>query len=84
MDLRLREHTAVIVGGAAGIGLATAKLFAAEGACVALWDLDPRVEEIAGQIEAQFGVDTLGLTVDISQEDSVARAKARTLDRFKT
>jgi NAD(P)-dependent dehydrogenase (short-subunit alcohol dehydrogenase family) len=84
MDLRLGEHTAVIVGGAAGIGLATARLFAAEGACVALWDLDPGVEEIARQIEAQYGVGTLGLTVDISKEDSVAQAKARTLDRFKT
>jgi NAD(P)-dependent dehydrogenase (short-subunit alcohol dehydrogenase family) len=84
MDLRLREHTAVIVGGAAGIGLATARLFAAEGACVALWDLDPGVEEIARQIEAQYAVRTIGLTVDVSKEDSVAQAKARTLDRFKT
>jgi 2-hydroxycyclohexanecarboxyl-CoA dehydrogenase len=84
MDLRLGEHTAVIVGGAAGIGLATARLFAAEGACVALWDLDPGVEDIAGQIQAQYGVGTLGLRVDISQEDSVAIAKAKTLDRFES
>ena len=84
MDLRLGEHTAVIVGGAAGIGLATARLFAAEGACVALWDLDPGVEDIAGQIQAQYGVGTLGLRVDISQEDSVAVAKAKTLDRFES
>ena len=38
---RLRGRTAVITGGGSGIGLATARRFAAEGARVVIADLDP-------------------------------------------
>ena len=38
MDMRLRNRVAVIIGGNSGIGLATARSFAAEGADVAIWD----------------------------------------------
>lgn len=39
MDLHLKDHAVVITGGASGIGLAVAKLFAEEGARVTIWDL---------------------------------------------
>ncbi len=38
---RFAGRTAIITGGASGAGLATAKRMVAEGARVALWDLDP-------------------------------------------
>ena len=38
MDLKLKNKVAVVTGGASGIGLATAKLFADEGANLFLWD----------------------------------------------
>jgi NAD(P)-dependent dehydrogenase (short-subunit alcohol dehydrogenase family) len=43
MDLtqRLKDRVAIITGGASGIGLATARRFAAEGARVVIADLDP-------------------------------------------
>ena len=41
-DLDFRNRTAVITGGAAGIGLAVARRLAASGAAVALWDRDAR------------------------------------------
>ena len=42
---RLDKKVAIITGGAAGIGAATAEKFAAEGAITIIWDLD-EVREI--------------------------------------
>ena len=49
MDLtkRLDGRVAIITGGASGIGLATARRFAAEGATVVIADLDPTSGEAA-------------------------------------
>jgi NAD(P)-dependent dehydrogenase (short-subunit alcohol dehydrogenase family) len=44
---RLQDRVAVITGGASGIGLATARRFAAEGARVVIADLDPASGEAA-------------------------------------
>lgn len=89
MDLRLGGQVAVITGGASGIGLATAKLFAAEGVSVAIWDLDPGAEVIAREIQDLYGVRAIGvraigLQVDVSQESSVSEALAKTLESFET
>lgn len=50
MELELKQHVAVIVGGASGIGLAIGRAFAAEGARVVLADLAEHVDTIAGQL----------------------------------
>ena len=84
MELGLRNHVAVITGGASGIGLATAHLFAAEGVRVALWDRSPDVQAIAQEIQGRYDVPSLGVHVDVSQESSVASATARTLEVYST
>jgi len=63
---RLAGKVAVITGGASGIGLATAKRFAAEGAKVVIGDVDPT----SGQAAAEL-VDGLFLKVDVTDKEQV-------------
>ncbi|SDS52600.1 NAD(P)-dependent dehydrogenase, short-chain alcohol dehydrogenase family [Streptomyces sp. TLI_053] len=42
MTIELQGHTALVTGGASGIGLATARMLSERGADVAVLDLDPR------------------------------------------
>ncbi len=78
MQLDLKDHIAVVTGGASGIGLAVARGFAAEGAHVALWDLAETVTETAAEIAVQFGVSTHGIATDICDESAVLNAAAAT------
>jgi NAD(P)-dependent dehydrogenase (short-subunit alcohol dehydrogenase family) len=63
---RLAGKVAVITGGASGIGLATAKRFAAEGAKVVIGDVDPT----SGQAAAE-SVDGLFVQVDVTDKEQV-------------
>ncbi len=50
LSYSLEGKTAVITGGAAGIGYATAKYFHDKGANIVLADLDPKVDDIAKEL----------------------------------
>jgi 2-hydroxycyclohexanecarboxyl-CoA dehydrogenase len=82
MDLSLSGQTAVITGGASGIGFAIAELFAAEGARVALWDRSPTAAEAASRIAAEFQVPALGLEVDVTDAAALGSALAQTASRL--
>ncbi|MBM3406068.1 MAG: 3-oxoacyl-ACP reductase FabG [Betaproteobacteria bacterium] len=80
--MKLKDKVAIITGAASGIGLATAKVFAAEGARVVLADIDADRTETARAAVAQIGGDTLGLRVDVTDRESVDAMVAATLARF--
>ena len=63
---RLKDRVAIITGGASGIGLATARRFAAEGAIVVIADLDPTSGEAAAS-----EVGGLFVKVDVTDEAQV-------------
>ncbi|MEU9886494.1 3-oxoacyl-ACP reductase [Sphaerisporangium sp. NPDC051011] len=65
---RLRDRVAVITGAAGGIGLATARRFAEEGAKVVCADVD----EVAGA-KAADEVGGLFVRCDVTSEDDVSR-----------
>ncbi len=72
----------VVTGAGRGIGEAIAARFAAEGARVALWDVD---HDAAGGVAARLdpaGDRMLAVPVDITDEAAVGRAVTGTLERF--
>jgi NAD(P)-dependent dehydrogenase (short-subunit alcohol dehydrogenase family) len=81
MDLTGR--VAVITGGAGHIGTAMAEALAELGARVVLVDLTAAAcQEAAERLTRDFGVETLGLAVDISQDEAVRTIPARVLETF--
>lgn len=81
MANRVRGKVAVITGAAAGIGAATAELFAEEGARVALLDTDPEGESVARRIRDRGG-DALFISADISRDDDVRHAVEAAEQRY--
>jgi NAD(P)-dependent dehydrogenase (short-subunit alcohol dehydrogenase family) len=76
MELDLAGQTAVIAGGARGIGLAIAHGFAAERANVALLDRDPGVTAAARELAERCGVRALPFAIDVTDYDAVCGAAA--------
>jgi len=79
--MRLKDKVAIITGAAAGIGKASAELFAEEGARVALLDTQPSGEEVAGQIR-RAGGNALFVQADVSREKDVQRAVRTAEDTY--
>ena len=70
---------AVVTGAANGIGAACARLFAASGAKVALWDIDAAA---AQALAAEIGQGAVAMRCDVAQAGEVDAASAATVQAF--
>jgi len=78
---RLQDRVALVTGAASGIGRASAKVFASEGAKLVVFDRAPAVEETAEAIR-QAGGEAVWLIGDAGDEADVAKAVATALEKF--
>ncbi|MFE2985555.1 SDR family NAD(P)-dependent oxidoreductase [Streptomyces sp. NPDC059262] len=79
---RFEGYGVMVTGAARGIGAATARRFAAEGARVAVTDVDPReAEKTVAGIREQGGA-ARAFTCDVGSRESVEAAVAATVEEF--
>ncbi|MCB6203239.1 GolD/DthD family dehydrogenase [Extibacter muris] len=74
--------TALITGGAGGIGEAAARMFAGKGARLALIDMKDNVDDVARQIAEEFKTEAIGIRCDITDVEDVNRVVDAVMDRF--
>lgn len=80
-DLRsVRGRAALVTGAGGGMGAATARLFAAEGAKVALFDIDAgKLAEVGAQIR-DAGGEAHVFTVDLADAQAIAKGVAAAIE----
>src|SRR5260370_42691154 len=79
--MNLQNKTAIITGAAAGIGAASAALFAREEARVVAVDIDRELlDQISAQI-ARAGGECLAVVADVSQRDQVDNVLRSTMQK---
>ena len=71
---RLDGKVALITGAGTGIGRATARAMAAEGAKVVVAEINAEAGEQTAQIVAQVGGDCIAVATDVTQEDTMSFA----------
>jgi NAD(P)-dependent dehydrogenase (short-subunit alcohol dehydrogenase family) len=77
--MRLRNKTALITGGNSGIGLATARLFVAEGARVAITGRNQATLDAA---LAELGPNAIALRADLDEPGAPERVATEAAERF--
>ena len=76
---RLKDKVAIITGAASGFGAETARMYVAEGAKVAIGDIN---EEGAKAVAASLGGAAIALKCDVSNRADIDRLVKATLERF--
>ncbi len=76
---RLTGKVAVITGGCSGIGLASVELFVAEGARVAVGDVQ---DDLGAALQARFPKDVVYVHTDVTDDDAVGALVQTAVSRF--
>lgn len=79
MSGRLQGKCALITGAARGIGLAFAKAYVAEGAKVAIADIDLKRAEDAARA---LGEAAIAVAMDVTRQESIEAAVSQTVERL--
>jgi 3-hydroxybutyrate dehydrogenase len=83
--MKLKDKACIVTGAASGIGNAIARRFAAEGAKVAIADLNLEAsQKAADEIKAQFGTEALALAMDVTSEEQVNAGVAQVAQAWGT
>jgi 2-hydroxycyclohexanecarboxyl-CoA dehydrogenase len=76
--MSLSGRVVVVTGGAQGIGAAVAEALGADGASVAIGDLDAAgAIDTAARVTARHGVPAMGIEMDVTARDSIDAALAK-------
>ncbi|HEX2981133.1 MAG TPA: SDR family oxidoreductase [Anaerolineaceae bacterium] len=83
MDLELSRKVALVTGASRGLGFATARLLAQEGARVAINARNPAaLEKAAAEIESSTTAEVLALPGDLAEAPIAAQVVDRAVERF--
>jgi NAD(P)-dependent dehydrogenase (short-subunit alcohol dehydrogenase family) len=77
--MRLKGKSAIITGSGSGIGEASAKLFAAEGARVAVVDSD---EQAAQRVAEEIGENAFSVAADVTNSAHMERMTDAAMEHF--
>ena len=82
--MKLKNRVAIVTAAAgAGIGQATARMMAREGARVVVTDMHKeRTRAVAKAIQDEYGVETMGIQCDVTRLDEVKDVVKSTLEKF--
>jgi len=78
--MELRDKVAIVTGGASGLGGATVRRFSAQGAKVAIFDLN---EELGSSLAGELGENVIFCQVNVADDDSIAAGIDRVMQAFE-
>lgn len=82
MDLNLSGKIALVTAASKGLGKATARQFAREGANVAICARSELIDKAAVEIESETSQEVLALRADVTQQEDIERTIDATVEKF--
>ncbi|MGE7764946.1 SDR family NAD(P)-dependent oxidoreductase [Peribacillus sp. NPDC096540] len=79
--MKLKDKVAIVTGGASGIGEATVRLFAEEGANVVIADFSERGKDISVELNTN-GYNTLFVKTDVTNEEDIKQMINETVNKY--